>query len=211
MSQNEQRIAANEEETEPRVGPANVPIWLLLLLGCMLYWGMNYLDGHAGGFNQEVFEPFDSYTQVAGIQPFDPKGHQLALGKATFEKTCILCHQANGLGKQDQFPPLVGSEWLLAPSPNRIGRIVLYGLSGPIQLNAGPGPVSINAAMAPLGESLHDDEVAAALTYVRQQWGNNAGPVTAEQITAIRAAVGNHGPWNQKDLEAVPLTDPTAK
>lgn len=43
--------------------------------------------------------------------------------------------------------------------------------------------------MTPFKDTLTDDQkVAAVLTYVRQspEWGNNAGPVTAEQVKAIR-------------------------
>jgi mono/diheme cytochrome c family protein len=214
MSQNDKPISATLDTAEPTVGPAEVPIWLLVFLGCLFYWGINFLDGHAGGFNNQVFEPFDSVTEVASLQPYDPVRQQLAMGKDVFDKTCATCHQPNGMGKAGQFPPLAGSDWINAPMPTRIGRIVLNGLSGSVtvKLESGGPPVSLNAAMAPLGDNYDDEHLAAALTYVRQQWGNHGSPVTAEQMKAIRAAsAGKHGSWNPDDLMKMPLTDPLAK
>jgi mono/diheme cytochrome c family protein len=213
MSQNDKRAIASIEETEPTVGPAIVPIFFILLLGCMVFWGLNYLDGHAGGFNPQVFEPYDSLAEVASKQPYDPAGHELAVGKAIFDKTCALCHQPNGLGKADQFPPLAGSDWILAPSPARIGRIVMKGLTGSVRVTTPRGPVSLNLTMPPPGDFVgNDEDVAAVLTYVRQQWGNNGSRIAPEQIKAIRAAsAGKNGAWTQDELEKIPLTDEKAK
>ncbi|MGD0412101.1 MAG: cytochrome c [Verrucomicrobiota bacterium] len=205
MSQDAQQISANVEPDEPSAGPASVPLWLILLLGLLVYWGMIYLDGHGGWFNPEVFEPFTSYAQLSLSQPYDPERSYYALGEATFKESCALCHQMTGLGKADQFPPLAGSDWLLAPGPNRIGRIVLNGLNGPIRVEAASGVVSISATMAPLGGTYSDEKLAAALTYARQQWGNKASKVTPEQIKAIRAAIAGHpGQFTPEELLKIP-------
>ena len=143
MSQNAQPPRAAVEPEEPTAGSSGVPIWLILLLGLLLFWGMTYVDGHGGWFNPEVFAPFHSYAEVSRSQPYNPEAAARALGEATFNRSCALCHQTTGLGKEGQFPPLAGSDWLLAPGPGRIGRIVLNGLSGPIRVEAGGKIVSI--------------------------------------------------------------------
>ena len=205
MSQNAQPISAEVERDEPAAGSAGVPIWLILLLGLLVYWGMIYLNAHGGWFNPEVFEPFQSYAEVSLSQPYDPERSYYALGEATFNKSCALCHQTTGLGKEGQFPPLAGSDWLLAPGPNRIGRIVLSGLIGPIRVEAAGGPVSLNASMAALGGTYNDEEVGAALTYARQQWGNKGSKITPEQIKAIRAAIAGHpGQFTPDELLKIP-------
>jgi mono/diheme cytochrome c family protein len=205
MSQEPQTKSANLEPAEPTAGQSGVPIWLILLLGLLVYWGMFYLDGHGGWFNPEVFEPFTRYNDVALSQPYDPERSYYALGEATFMKSCALCHQATGLGKDGQFPPLAGSDWLLAPGPNRIGRIVLNGLSGPIHVEAAGGPVNLNATMAPLGGNYSDDEIGAVLTYARQQWGNKGSKITPEQIKKIRAAIAGHpGSFTPDELLTIP-------
>jgi mono/diheme cytochrome c family protein len=205
MSQDAQQIRANVEPDEPSAGQASVPIWLILLLGLLLYWGMDYLDKHGGWFNPEVFAPFKSYADVSRSQPYDPERSYYALGEATFKESCALCHQTTGLGKDGQFPPLAGSDWLLAPGPNRIGRIVLNGLTGPIRVEAANGVVSLNATMAPLGSTYNDEKVAAVLTYARQQWGNKASKIAPEQIKAIRAAIAGHpAPFTPDELLKIP-------
>ena len=205
MSQDAQQIITNREPGEPTAGAAGVPIWLILLLGVLVYGGMIYLDGHGGWFNPEVFEPFKSYADVTRSQPYDPERSYYALGEATFKESCALCHQTTGLGKEGQFPPLAGSDWLLAPGPNRIGRIVLNGLTGPIRVEAANGVVSLNASMAALGGTYNDEKIAAVLTYARQQWGNNAPKVTPEQIQKIRAAIARHpAPFTPDELLKIP-------
>jgi len=47
----------------------------------------------------------------------------------------------------------------------------------PITVQAAGGEVHLNATMAPLG-GYKDEEVAAVLTYVRQQWGNKGSKIT---------------------------------
>ena len=116
---------------EPSAGSALVPVWMVLLMGALFYWGQLYLDGHAGGFSKDVYAPFNSFAQVAAAQPKDESAKFLAQGEDVFNKTCVLCHQPNGLGKEGQFPPLAGSDWVLAAGPNRIGRIVLDGGRAP--------------------------------------------------------------------------------
>jgi mono/diheme cytochrome c family protein len=207
MSQNTPPISHALEPEEPVAGPSAVPIWLVVLLGLLLYWGLNYLDGHGGSFNAQVYEPFTSYQEVVLCQPHNPEGDYLALGESVFNKSCVLCHQANGAGKEGQFPPLAGSDWLTAAGPNRMVRIVLNGLGGSIRVEGGPnGPVALNAVMAPLGGTYNDEEVGAALTYVRQQWGNKAAKITPDQVKTIRQAIKTHpGPFTPEELLQIPL------
>jgi len=207
MSQNAPEISNKMETAEPVAGRSAVPIWLIVLLGLLIYWGLNYVDDHDGAFSAQVFEPFTSYQEVAQCQPHNPEADYLALGESTFSKSCVLCHQANGAGKEGQFPPLAGSDWWNAAGPNRIVRIVLNGLGGPIRVEGGPnGPVSLNAVMAPLGGTYSDEEVGAALTYVRQQWGNHAAKITPEQVKTIRQAIKTHpGPFTPEDLQQIPV------
>jgi PA14 domain len=55
--------------------------------------------------------------------------------------------------------------------------------------------------MPPQGAVLPDDQLAAILTYVRSAWGNQAGPVTAEQVKTIRASVTDRmTPWTAEEI-----------
>jgi mono/diheme cytochrome c family protein len=44
--------------------------------------------------------------------------------------------------------------------------------------------------MAAMGAALSDADLAAVLTLIRQSWGNQAGAVTADEVQAVRAAIG---------------------
>jgi mono/diheme cytochrome c family protein len=109
-----------------------------------------------------------------------------AKGKEIFTRICAACHQRDGAGKDGVAPPLVGSEWVLAPQGGRMVRIVLDGLNGPIQVRGR----NWNLAMPPWRENLDDDQVAVVLSYIRSKLGNNhASAITPEFVAAARKIV----------------------
>jgi mono/diheme cytochrome c family protein len=180
---------------------STVPVWLFMVLFLLLYWGMVSFDLHGGWFNPQVYAPFHSIAEVQLYQPAR-EGPDLTRGKVVFENVCALCHNNDGMGKPSQAPRLAGSEWAQG-SPNRLIRIPLLGLTGPITV-AGE-KVSFPAGMTPMGAALSDDDLAAALSYIRQAWGNKATPITADQVKAIRAALGNRTqPITPDELLGVP-------
>jgi nitrite reductase (NO-forming) len=106
-----------------------------------------------------------------------------AKGRAIFLKICAACHQPDGMGKDGVAPPLAGSEWVLAKKGDHLSRIVLNGLSGPIQVKGREW----NLPMLPWRETLKDEEIAVVLTYIRTKvGGNNAGPITPEMVAEAR-------------------------
>jgi mono/diheme cytochrome c family protein len=166
----------------------------------LLFFSMLFLEQHAGGFSAKVYPPYDSAKQLEALAPKGDDGG-LGKGKEVFGKTCIACHQASGLGTPGAFPPLVGSEWVLAPNPARAIRIVLNGLQGPIEVKG----TGWNQSMLPWRDVLKDDEIAAVLTYVRNEWGNKAPPVAVDQVKAIRdETAGRSDPWTSAELLKVP-------
>ena len=102
-------------------------------------------------------------------------------GKAVYAKTCQACHQENGAGIPKTFPPLAKSD-LLNSDVNGAIDGVLNGRKGEITVNG----EKYNTEMAPLGATLNDGEIAAALTYVYSQWENNNTVVTEEMVKARR-------------------------
>ncbi|MBZ4421614.1 copper-containing nitrite reductase [Myxococcus sp. RHSTA-1-4] len=106
---------------------------------------------------------------------------QIAAGKTLFAGTCSVCHQNEGQGLPDVFPPLAQSDYLMADKRRSIG-IVLNGMSGPVQVRG----KTYNSVMPPMSQ-LNDDEVADILTYVRNTWGNRGDAVTAAEVAEVRA------------------------
>src|SRR5262249_18346655 len=89
--------------------------------------------------------------------------------------------QARGQGLPRAFPPLAGSDFLMADKDRSID-VVLHGLHGPVTVNG----ERFDGVMPPLAY-LSDDEIADVLTYVRSAWGNAADPATATQVADKRA------------------------
>lgn len=201
MKPSDPKKPVNPDGPEPTTDLSPPPVWLIVIFGALFYWCQLYLDGHAGGFSKEVYAPYDSPDAVLAANPQNEGDKTLAIGRDTYHKTCEACHQPNGLGKEGQFPPLVGSEWVLASSADRIVHIPLYGLSGPITVKG----VQWNNVMPPLGDNLTDQQIAAALTYVRTKLGDNkASPVKLELVKGARAE-NRRGPETADELLKIPL------
>ncbi len=102
------------------------------------------------------------------------------------EGYCKTCHQADGKGlTASGFPPLAASKWVNG-SDERLIKLVLKGLMGPIEVNG--KKYTGQVPMTPFGELLKDHEVAAVLTYLRNSFGNNGAAISPEKVKAVRKA-----------------------
>jgi mono/diheme cytochrome c family protein len=180
--------AANSQrpEGEPTAQRSTMPIWIISLTLVLLFVGAVYFDHHSGWFDKQVYSPYTSAEELAAAQPKSGAAAVAARGKRVYETMCGVCHGSDGLGKPGQAPPLAGSEWVVTKGFDRLARIPLAGLSGPMQVEG----KDWNMAMAPMGAAMSDADLAAVLTYIRSSWGNQAGEVTADNVKAIRAALG---------------------
>ncbi|MCD6052643.1 MAG: cytochrome c class, partial [Verrucomicrobia bacterium] len=188
------------EGPEPTVKSAHSPLWVFVMTGVLAYLGMGFLADRAGGFHKDVYEPYASAKYVKGSQPStgdDP----VARGAKVYEaKGCVGCHQASGLGTAGVNPPLAGSEWVTAEGPNRLIRIVLHGLNGPITVKG----ATYNGQMPPLGEGMTPREIADVLSFIRNSWGNQASIVKEAQVKAIVEKEKGKPQWKPADLLALP-------
>ena len=106
---------------------------------------------------------------------------QINAGKALFNGTCSVCHQASGSGLEGVFPPLAKSDFLNADVTRAIG-VVIQGLSGKLKVNG----KEYDSVMPPMNQ-LNDDEVANILTYVLNSWDNKGGQIKTSDVKAVRA------------------------
>jgi mono/diheme cytochrome c family protein len=196
------------EYIEP--GEAHRPIKLLYVtfLVTLFSWGGFYFQRYSAGYHPLGY---DEYSSGPGgvksnvVQNIDP----YTLGKRIFNENCAKCHQPDGLGLPGQYPPLVGSEWPLAPGPARMIRIVLDGMTGPIKVKG----LDYNNNMTPWRDVFNDQQIAAVITFVRTQkdWGHAASPVTPEEVATIRKKTKDRpaiGPWTANELLAIPEVEP---
>lgn len=115
------------------------------------------------------------------------------------EGHCGTCHQSNGMGLPDAgFPPISRTKWATG-SPERLIKLTLNGLMGPIEVKGKkyPGQVPMTA----FGGLLNDKDIASVLTYVRNSFGNKASPIQPEQVAKVRAATKDKvGLWMADEL-----------
>ena len=203
----ETHAAIQREKREPRAGLEPLSLWLIALYGLAVFFGGAYLGRYSGNFSGDGLDPLGgaprakkttagagAATEVAELTPAER-------GKKIFSANCATCHQMTGLGVAGQYPPLAGSE-IVNGGARRPAMIVLKGLTGPITVK---GQQFGSAVMQPWEKTLNDQKIADVLTFVRQEWGNNAGPVSKEGIAALRKELAGHTEsWHEPDIKAVP-------
>ena len=112
-------------------------------------------------------------------------GNFLSLGAKVYEQHCEQCHQAQGQGVTHAYPALAQNRAVLLSDPTNLVQAVLYG-GYPAATTHNPRPFG----MPPFVLTLEDQEIAAVLTHLRSQWGNQAAEVTPLQVNRIRALQG---------------------
>jgi putative membrane-bound dehydrogenase-like protein len=138
----------------------------------------------------------DALAARAIAKKHRPPADQLARGMALYAGHCASCHQTTGTGVEGAFPPLDGSPRVAGDASAAI-RIVLHGLTGPVQVHGKP---PINSLMPPV-PGLQDGEIADLLTYIRHAWSNDAPIVSAAEVQAVRAAhQERQTPWTVEEL-----------
>ena len=144
-----------------------------LLAGLMLFVACSQADGQT-----EAAKVHAAETAAGSLE------EMMAAGKGIYEANCGACHQPNGRGLPGAFPPLAGSDYLKR-NREEVLSVALFGLSGPITVN----DQEFNAVMPSMGH-LSDTDLAAALTYVFNSWGNSLAAVSPSEVAALRVKLG---------------------
>ncbi len=113
------------------------------------------------------------------------RGDRLA-GSILYNTYCASCHQRDGKGDNSRFPPLAKSEWVTGDK-QRLISVILNGLDGEITVNG----QSWQGMMPAHAEFLDDHAIASISTYIRQSFGNKAGPVSSLEVAEVRKKSGN--------------------
>ena len=103
--------------------------------------------------------------QVAAAGP----GVLATVGGSIFTFKCARCHLASGEGRAT-IPALARNKNVLLADPSVVIRTVENGRN----------------LMPSWRGQLTSADIAAVLTYVRSAWGNNAGPVTEQRVSALK-------------------------
>ncbi len=194
-----QQVHARLQKTKPEKanGYSLLPLVLLGIMCCAIFFGSIYM-----AHNSIRFDPLVTNQHANREKPGAGPQQQLSrhdLGKKIFVANCATCHQLNGEGVPGAFPPLARSEWAQGDE-QRIIRIVLNGLSGPITVEG----KDFNNVMPPLGAALKDEQIANVLSYVRQEWGNKAPDVEPETVSKVRGETASRTTaWTSAELKKI--------
>ncbi len=123
----------------------------------------------------------------------NPDEAAMKRGAAVFSDACSSCHMAEGGGQARFFPPLRGDAVAMQNDATGLIHLILAGdRTAPTPTR--PSPLS----MPSFAWKLTDAQIADVATYVRNNWGNRASSVGANQVRDLRGKL---------DLETSQLTD----
>jgi glucose/arabinose dehydrogenase/mono/diheme cytochrome c family protein len=152
-------------------------------------WRIMY-KGDKNKFGPAQLEQMEKRKMLSHIRTPDEMNDNLDKGKTVtgaqiYDIYCRACHQKDGKGDGLRFPPLDNSEWVKGDK-KKLMNIVLNGLAGTIEVKDRP----YNSLMPPLN-FLKDEDIAQVLTYIRQNFDNNAGIVSPGEVNKFRNTVKN--------------------
>lgn len=117
------------------------------------------------------------YKKQESLSPKNEQSSMLPDGQLLYATNCQACHQANGEGLKGAFPPLKGSEIVTGEDVELFVNIIMLGY------DARPEYATMNAVGT--DNNLTPEEVTAIINHEKTNWGNNAKPVTVEEVSKI--------------------------
>lgn len=120
--------------------------------------------------NENTTEETDRRTEIRLTQ-------YTVQGKKLYQTYCMNCHQEDGQGLAQLYPPLAGADFLLEDLP-RAACIIKNGKADGVTVNG-----TLYTQMMPGNPSLTPLEIAEILTYITNSWGNNKGISSTKDVT----------------------------
>lgn len=96
-------------------------------------------------------------------------------GEKVYATNCVVCHQANGKGVPNAFAALDGSAIVTGPKADQV-NILLHGQK------SGKFPTEM-----PAWKQLSDSDIAAVITYTRNNWSNKAAENIVQPAEVLAA------------------------
>ncbi|MBC8152346.1 MAG: c-type cytochrome [Bacteroidetes bacterium] len=124
-----------------------------------------------------------------------------ALGRQHYLTTCAGCHGTDGAGLNRFAPPLIGSDWVTGDE-KRLALIVLHGMEGPVDVAGKVYDAPSILPIMPAHSTMDDATITAILMYIRNEWGNDAGPIGKKTVGTTRiTSQGRVMPWKASELK----------
>lgn len=161
------------------------------IVALLLLFGMSTPAPSPSGDEEAQHAAFVASSADRAFDAAMPDGEQI------YNTRCMSCHQMGGRGVPGTFPPLTDTDWVTGDK-GRLIRLLLHGLTGQIVVNG----TNYSGVMPPWGGALDDEGIAQIATYIRTHFGNEASPVTTDEVAKVRAATkGRKKPWTAKELK----------
>lgn len=150
-------------------------------------WKIVYTGDKEAFGEEELAVVREEKRTAINIRTPDPEADILqqdderSMAERVYYDYCAACHQGDGEGAPPRYPPLAGSEWVTGDK-KRLVSVIVQGLEGPIEVRG----ESYNSVM-PQHSFLSDEEIAEVLTYIRQNFGNEASAVSTEEVSRLRS------------------------
>jgi glucose/arabinose dehydrogenase len=149
-------------------------------------WRVMY-KGEGKNFGKADLAEMEKRKLGSAIRTPDVANDNLYKGKAlpgeqVYNMYCVSCHQRNGKGDGNRFPPLDSSEWVNGDK-RRLIDVVMNGLNKPIEVKGKP-----YHNLMPQHSFLKDEDLAEVLTYIRQHFNNHSSPISVKDVAEFRKA-----------------------
>ncbi|HBQ91355.1 MAG TPA: cytochrome C oxidase Cbb3 [Alcaligenes faecalis] len=180
------------ENADPHEQYNPVPRVVILVVLALLAWAVYYIVSAQPNSSPRLGDQ----RPLAVLAPAPASAS--ADGKQLYANACVACHQATGQGLPGVFPPLADSEWVKG-EPTVLAQLVLHGITGPITVKG----QEYQGAMPAFAEQFSDAELAAVLSFIRHEWGNEVDAITPELVAQARTASADRSqPWQgEKELQ----------
>jgi mono/diheme cytochrome c family protein len=110
-------------------------------------------------------------------------------GALLYLDNCAACHRPDGRGYGGVFPSLAGNPIVEADNALSLVSIVLLGST-----TSRTSMTPAQFAMPAFAWRLTDQDAADIISFIRSSWGNNAKPIEAPKVAALRPSAGHSAP-----------------
>jgi alcohol dehydrogenase (quinone), cytochrome c subunit len=104
-------------------------------------------------------------------------------GALLYLDNCAACHRPDGRGYEGVFPSLAGNPVVEADNPLSLVSIVLLGST-----TSRTSMTPAQFAMPAFAWRLTDQDAADIISFIRSNWGNDAKPIEAPKVAALRSS-----------------------